>query len=299
MKKKYYCKMCKYETDRLFNFNKHKKSKKHINNVTTFTIPKNGDSYPNFGTKYPKNGEKIAKKVVECIECEFCNKPISYKKHVKRHYKTCIKYKEHLIKQEKNSVIDELKNELQQKEEELEELKDIEKEFMDFMKKVSTAKIEANNNSNIKQVNMFFIVKTYIKAKNCEDLMAPPLTEKEIEYVHENGGVYGGYNILINRCVNGLEMEERPFHCVDASRDKYMLRTNDVWQIDRKGRKILEFIYPKMLQLCCPKQITSPDQLEEWSKYNKYMVELSNNGEGKILKMLNEVTLLKNNVAIE
>lgn len=298
MIKKYNCDLCGYETDKLGNYNRHMKTKKHISHTMTRI------NQPNNGIDQPNNGVKLIQKGASNIMCEFCKKIISHKNHIRRHQQTCTKYIEHQIKYEKNTIISELKNkleeneeELKKKQEELDELKDIEKEFLEFMKKVSNT--GGNVINNIKQVNMFYIVQTYIEAKNCEDLMEPPLTADEKQYVHENGGVYGGYHILVNRCVNGLELNERPFHCVDGSRNKYMIRTNDTWQIDRKGKQVLEHIYPKMLKICAPKKIASLDELDKWSKYNKYMIELSNNGEGKILKMLNKVTLLKNNVAIE
>ena len=56
---------------------------------------------------------------------------------------------------------------------------------------------------------------------------------------------------------------------------------------------------PKMLKICVPREIDDVSELDEWRKYNGYMVELSRNGEGKILKMLNKVSLLKKNVNIE
>ena len=173
----------------------------------------------------------------------------------------------------------------------------MEKEYLEFMKKVANT---GTNVTNIKNVNMYYIIQHYIKAKNYEDVMNSPLTTYEKNYVLENGGVYGGYHILFKRCIEGLDMEDRPFHCVDGARNKYMLRTNNTWQIDKKGEQVLEGIYPKMLKICAPNpNISSADELDEWKKHNDYMVELSNGGETKILKMLNEVTLLKNNVALD
>ena len=155
------------------------------------------------------------------------------------------------------------------------------------------------NVTNINQVNMYYIIQHYIKAKNYQDIMNLPLTDEEKNYVHENGGVYGGYYILQKRCIDNLDLAERPFHCVDDARNKYMIRTNDTWQIDKRGEQVLEGIYPKMLKICAPQEISNANELDEWRKYNGYMVELSSGGEGKILKMLNKVSLLKNNVAIE
>ena len=251
------------------------------------------------------------------FECEYCNKKISHKHNIKRHYEVCKKYGEHKLKIEKDNIINNLKaqlkekdidmeglyNKLKKKEEklkkkqdELDDLRDVERDFLEFMKKAS---VSQSNVTNINNYNMFFIVKTYVDAMNYENRMNKPLTAEEEQYVLDNGGVYGGYQIIYDRCIKGVELKDRPFHCVDSSRSKYMLRTGDAWQIDKKGKQILEGIYPRMLKLCCPKQIKSPDELDNWKKHNDYMVELSRGGESKILKMLNEVSLLKNNIALQ
>ena len=222
------------------------------------------------------------------------------------------------MEQEKNIIINELKNQLEQhmgklkqkedilkqkeqilkkNEEELEELRNTEKEFLEFMKKM--ANTGTNITNNINQVNMYYIIQHYIKAKNYEDIMNQPLTDDEKQYVHANGGVYGGYYILQKRCIDSLLMNERPFNCVDDARNKYRIRTNNTWQIDKRGEEVLEGIYPKMLKICAPKEISNADELDEWRKYNGYMVELSSGGEGKILKMLNKIALLKNNVVLD
>jgi len=204
-----------------------------------------------------------------------------------------LKIKEEQLKK-KEDMLKENKEELIKNKEELEDLRGVERDYLEFVKKVANTNNGTTN--NIKQVNMFFIVKEYKNADNFADRMDPPLTKSEEQYVLENGGVYGGYYILVKRCIEGVPMEDRPFHCVDESRNKYMLRIKDSWEIDNRGEKLLEGIYPRMLKLCCPKQIKSPDELDEWKKHNDYMVELSTGGENKILKMLNKVSLLKNNV---
>lgn len=312
MLKKYNCNSCKFYTDNLYNFKIHKKTKKHIINETRFCASKK-DAPASLN-----DAQKMQSNTTVRL-CKYCNKPISHRNNIARHYKTCIKYKEHLIKQEKDSIIQQLldktkkqaklleeknsilkqnEKKLKKRDEELEELRNMEKEFLEFMKKVAHTGTKITN--NIKQVNMYYIIQHYKKAKNYKDIMDVPLTKEETDYVHENGGVYGGYHILFKRCVYGLDIEERPFHCVDDSRNKYMVRTNDTWQIDKKGEQVLEGIYPKMLKICAPDpNISSVDELDEWKKYNDYMVELSNGGEGKILKMLNKITLLKNNVALD
>ena len=91
-------------------------------------------------------------------------------------------------------------------------------------------------------------------------------------------------------------MKDRPFHCVDGSRSKYMLKTGGSWQIDKNGKKIIEGIFPRIIQLCIPPFVSSMEEMDNWRIKNGYMVELTNGGDNKIIKRLNEVALLKNNV---
>jgi len=90
----YNCEICNYSTNKLFNYNKHLNTKKHIDNENKNTIPKNGIEIPKNGIGVPKND----------IKCCYCNKIIKFKNHLKRHYDTC---KEKIIK-EKNEVINKL-----------------------------------------------------------------------------------------------------------------------------------------------------------------------------------------------
>ena len=83
-------------------------------------------------------------------------------------------------------------------EEEIEDLRNIEREYLEFMKNAANSGVKITN--NVKQVNMYFVIQTYKKAKNYKDIMDPPLTADEKNYVLENGGVYGGAIDLALAC---------------------------------------------------------------------------------------------------
>ena len=68
---KFNCEICKYSTNRLYCYNKHLNTKKHIDNRLK--------KYPNSGTTYPDSG----------TTCSYCKKQIIYKNHLKRHYDIC------------------------------------------------------------------------------------------------------------------------------------------------------------------------------------------------------------------
>ncbi len=99
---KYYCKLCKYSTNKLSNFNKHKLTKKHI---------KLGVS------------REVTQKDVNRTVCEYCGISISAKKYLKRHYRRCKKYEKCLIERKKNGIIEKLSNKNNHNMKEIETLK--------------------------------------------------------------------------------------------------------------------------------------------------------------------------------
>jgi len=192
----------------------------------------------------------ISKK--ERLKCVYCNKSISVKRNLKRHYKVCkmkpkCEFEQVILKEkrefkekleEKDKILQEHIEQLQKKnqehveqllkkDQELLELKETEEEYFKFMKHMAK-KNNITYNDN-KSINMFFIMKNYKDAKNYETLMDPALTTNEIKQIKESSVQAGVYNLINNRCIEGLEIEERPFHCVDHSRNKYLLRISDDW----------------------------------------------------------------------
>jgi len=299
MSKKFYCNLCNYSTNRQYDYNKHIKTKKHIKNKTKSSVAKNATEVANIATEVAF----FATEKSSSVTCEYCGRSIYDKKFLHRHYKSCKDYIKAKVEAEKNTIIQKLQTELKRRDEELqrnfeelEELKGIEKEFLEFMKKVANS---GTNNTTIKQVNMFYIVNNFTEAVNYEEIMRKPLTTNEKQYILKYGGVDGCYHVLFNRCINGLNVHQRPFHCVDDSRSKYMLRTDDSWVIDKKGKQIMEGIYPKVVELCVPPLTVNEKNFKEWETKNGYMVELTNGGKSKILSKLNETALLKNNVHLE
>ena len=144
MRKIYNCNTCNYETGVHCNYKKHLQTKKHIQNINRTDI-----------RSFPKNGSNKYK-------CKYCNKSISQKNHVQRHYDACknkikhdiLKEKQELelikqqleleklnMEQEKNKQINEMaekiklleqeKEQIEQQKEEIEQQKDnIKDEYM-------------------------------------------------------------------------------------------------------------------------------------------------------------------------
>ena len=288
---KYNCKACKFKTNNKYNFKKHSNTKKHMKLVS-----KNIKYIPINDNKLSKNGIKNA--------CNYCGKHISYENHTKRHYKTCKEYMKHQIEEDNSNIIKELKNKLEEKDKKIAGLENTEKEYFAMLKTISKdtkAIINniTNNNTINNTVNMYYIINKYKNAMNYKELMEPPLTKEEKTYVIDNGAMSGCYNLLMNRCINNVALSDRPFHCVDASRSKYLLRVNDDWDIDNGGEKILREVYPKIKKVYeTDKKIDEMDreEINDYIKRASEMIELEKKGKKRIMKELNKKALLRNNI---
>ncbi len=301
MIKKYRCKICEYQTNNKYDFKRHSNTKKHMKLVSN-NIKKS--------TKNVSNGTEIVPSRTQ-IKCEYCKKSISTKKSLKRHHKTCKEYMKHQIEEDKDIIIEELRNKLEEKDIKIEEkdkkiagLENTEKEYFDMLKTISkdTKAIinnTTNNNTINNTVNMYYIINKYKNASNYKELMEPPLTQEEKTYTIDNGALSGCYNLLMNRCINNVELSDRPFHCVDASRSKYLLRVNDDWDIDNGGEKILREAYPKIKGVYeIDKKIDDMDgeEMDEYIKGASEIIKLEKKGKKIIMKELNKKALLKNNI---
>lgn len=243
--KTYNCKICKYSTKRKHNMAIHYTSKKHCSNMRMYcnrkSIVNNTKSIVN-NTYCIENKEKISKKLM----CEFCHKNISHNNNVKKHYSVCKKKLEYDIVTEKNSIIKKLEDEKKRFEEENKQLiidkKESDMELKNFMKEVAMSKsgtIVYNNS-----VNMFHILHNYKNVKNYDDIMGAPLSDKEEEYLIKMGAAYTPGELIEMRCITNLRADQRSIHCVDVSRDKYLVRNNDTWNVDNKGKMIMEATFP-------------------------------------------------------
>ena len=224
--------------------------------------------------------EDIPSKIEEKIKCKYCDK-IKSKKNIKRHMRVCKnkhKYKYKKLKKEKEDMIKKL-------EEEKDKLED---DFFNFMKQMANRSTTTNNiiynDKSTKMKNMYYIMGTYKNAKNYSDLMKPDLTLSEIECIQEKGPLVGSSNILHTRCIDGLTVDERPFHCVDEPRNKYVLRESDNWKVDKNAEEILSTVVKKV------REVVGTDTINKIIK----LLDFETRGRKKLLKELNRSTNIKN-----
>ena len=110
----------------------------------------------------------------------------------------------------------------------------------------------------------------------------------------EVGATIGCYNLIKDRCITGIPLDKRPFHCVDSSRRKYMLRKNDDWLIDHMGSMILEGAYPQIRNVL----MTDPNEtnIDVQNRNMSQLFDMHLNGKKKIISQLNKDTFIKNNI---
>jgi len=253
MKYKYSCKLCNFDTNKKFDYNRHLETRKHIRRVSKGNL--NNTPQKNL-TKPQKTSTNLNKEELK-FTCEYCNK-IQWKKNKARHLRTCKAKKDEvkILKQTINNIN-------------------------------NTNNITNNDN---RQLNMYYVINNYKEASNYSDLMDKPLTKEELDYLFENGPTLGCLNLIKSRCLNDLEKDKRPFHCVDGSRDKYLLREEDNWSIDLKGEKIMN----KAMNTTRDNYKYDLGELGDAMIKMGELLKLEQNGKKKILKDIKKKSLLKN-----
>jgi hypothetical protein len=332
--KKYICDICNYSSTRYYDIKRHNQSKKHQKNEKNVSH-KNGSSSHERGSVSHKNGN-ILNKIIKTtknkeIDCEYCGKKISYKRHLKRHYSKCkykLTYDEEI---EKQQIIEKIKLEkinyqlkckkLEEKlETELiekqrieedrqrieEDKQQIEKEKEEILNNFNQCLIKIweektkpqivnniqNNTINAEQLTIRYVRKNFTDAYNYDDLMIPDLSNEEIKLIEESP-ISGCYNLVKNRCVNGIKIDKRPLHLVDKSRNKFAVRMDDQW-ITNNGDLILKGIDKKISSMINKYDLDNESDRENQMNILKMM--LSN--KLKILDYLSDDILLKDNAKL-
>lgn len=294
---KYTCEYCNYATDNNGCYKRHINSKKHLLKL------------PNI------KEEMLAIRDSGAFKCVYCGKLLRDKKSKSRHYKNCNSKKLTEKFAEEKTKFEEENSKLKQ------ELLELERDHIDFVKMVcknggiANGVINNNNTSNnsTNNVNMYYVINNFHNPYNIEDLMRPKLSQDEKEYILKNGALAGSLKLIKDRCITNIKVEKRPFHCVDDARNKYIVRENDDWVIDKNGNKILTTTYSKIEEAYpdIPSRrninlndIDSDDpdimdfdgvDMEKYTTDMTQLMDMRNNG-NRIIGEINKFSLLKNNV---
>jgi len=112
----------------------------------------------------------------------------------------------------------------------------------------------------------------------------------QVLYLAKNKIYFIGH-ILKSRCID--DIDKRPFHCLDTSRCKYMLRRKNEWNIDQNGETIITMGCNKVKDAY---DIEDISDIEKYGKNMQQLLELETKGKQQVLKELNKKTCLKNNI---
>lgn len=213
--KKHKCYVCNYSTDKLYNYKKHCNTDKHI-----------------------KQEQKMGP-IDDGFICEYCDNFFKHKNNRARHHRSCKKRDVKIIENKLREQI-----EIYRK-----QIKEDMKKVLDKVDKDSATIINKNNivqNVNNNAINMYYVINNYKDAINFEDLMSKPLTQKEIKYIDENGSVLGFTKLIEDRCINNLPLEQRPIHCLDITRNKFLLKSGNKWTVDNKCNLMFNILGSKV-----------------------------------------------------
>ena len=72
---------------------------------------------------------------------------------------------------------------------------------------------------------------------------------KNVNGFYRLGADYAAEEMIETRCITNFTAEERPIHCVDSSRDKYVVRKDNSWVVDNNGEMIVEKTFPMLKEV--------------------------------------------------
>ena len=241
---KYECFVCNFSTNNKYNFNKHLKTKKHLNKNKYFI-------------------------------CE-CGKSYKFNSGLSKHRKKCIIIKK--LKTIKNEII-KLKENNEIIIGELIKSNNTTKDFMknnnDLIHEVKKLKekngqpinqniqnIENQNITNTQNISINVFLNEHCKnAMNLTDFVEKlQVTFEDLVYTGETNYVEGISRILIKN-LNKMNKLERPIHCSDVKRKVLYIKNKEGWEKDKEHDKIKKCI--KDVEF---KQI---QKIPEWTKEEK------------------------------
>jgi hypothetical protein len=261
--KKYYCKICDYNTCKKSNYNRHLYSINHkkLANDSKMVVndSKNELSEPNISNNL--------------FTCD-CGKIYKYDSGYYRHKKICNKLNFSTNKEE--FIIELLKQN---------------KELMELLKNgtnqiINNTMNNCHNNNNNKTFNLqVFLNETCKNAMNLSEFIKNMTVElPDLENMGKLGYVEGVSNIIIKN-LKALEITQRPIHCSDEKRETVMIKENNVWfkeGDDRENlRKIVSTVISRNLVLLAEYEEKYPDcnkyDSHRSDEYTKIIMETATN----------------------
>jgi hypothetical protein len=223
LEKNYNCQTCDYNTSSKKDFQKHKKTKKHLNGnkkipIVDFTCKNCGISYKFRSglSRHLKKCKVVDKKIVETM-ITFC--PNLYGSNFeieKKQENTQITEKDlKIIELEKTVLKEKLKNK---------------EEIIEILKTKNGTIV--NNTYNNKLTLNVFLNEHCKNALNLTDFVKQiEIGLEDLQYTKNHGFVKGITNIFTKQ-LNDLNPTERPIHCSDKKRLQFYIKDEGKWEKD-------------------------------------------------------------------
>ena len=230
----YNCALCKYNTDKIGNWNKHVTTKKHISNTCkTPTLPH---------------------------KCETCGRTYKYASGLSKHKQLCQNKK-----QPSSSTVKEVNISDTQLQELCKLLQmTITKNQENFEKLLPNIGTHVTNNINEMTINVF--LNDYCKdAMNMSDFLNKiNFTVDDLNYTNANGYLKGITNIFV-RNLSELPITERPIHCSDRKKLEFYVKDENTWSVEASNKERIQ----KSFDTLSKKQVAAIKMWEE--KYPNWM----------------------------
>jgi hypothetical protein len=221
----YECKTCDFVTSKKTNYERHIKTKKHLD--------------LHLADKDLHFSKKGANDSTDCI----CGKQFKHRQSLYKHKKHCKKSILSIDDFPENMTDKELIMFLLKENKEFKELIiDQSNKMYEIASKPSTAIINTNcNNKNQFNLNVFLNEKCK-NAMNMSDFISSlQIQDDDFENMGKLGYVQGISNIFI-KGLKDLDEAVRPIHCSDIKREVLYIKDNDVWDKDENKQKIRNVI---------------------------------------------------------
>jgi hypothetical protein len=205
----YFCDACYYKTHRITDYRRHLSSSKHANrNIIT------------------------SNKKEKQFECD-CGKLYSHMSGLSRHRPICSIYLSKMFDNENVKKIDEnekiklTNGEIEKIENSDGEIKllltDIAKHLKELKEIKPITSSTHYNNSYVLNLNMFL-------NENCKNAISLQDFVKQITFVFDDLKDRKWRSKILLNNLGSLELENRPFHCVDSNTCQVVLKNGSVWQ---------------------------------------------------------------------
>jgi len=296
---KYNCQICDFKSCKLYDYNRHLTTSKHIRNLNYSEEEIDLEIKKAFLTK------KASKIDFTCN----CGKSFKSNSGLWKHKQLCkdleenkvLEYNEDLTSKDIIKIIlDQSKENKDLKELLIEQ----NKLMMDMMKNQSLASVTTNNNSNNNTTNNNnFNINLFLNEK-CKDAL------NLMDFVNqikgnvkdlENIGIMGfaeGISKIFIRELKSLSVYERPIHCTDVKREKLYVKDEDKWEKEEDGKpkivKAIKYITHHNIKALPQWQKENPLYSDSRSKdndrHNQIILEIMSNEDKLYHKIISNVS---------